>query len=74
MAVQLQHPIPPVPVPLRHPDADVVINLTEALRRIYQTARYERRIDYRTARPPPDLNRADAAWLDALLHERGLRG
>ncbi len=65
--------IPGVPVPLRRPDPDVALDLTAALRQIYRSARYERRIDYRAAPPPPDLTPADAAWLDAHLRECQLR-
>jgi hypothetical protein len=68
-----REPIPVVPVPLRFPDPDVPLDLGQALRRIYSSAHYERRIDYRKAPPPPDLSDEDAAWLDAHLHARGLR-
>lgn len=69
----LREPIPVVPVPLRHPDADIPLDLTQVLARIYASARYDLRIDYRQPPPPPELPAADAAWLDAHLRERGLR-
>lgn len=71
--LSLRAAIPVVPVPLRRPDPDVALDLTAALRQIYASARYERRIDYRADPPPPDLAPDDAAWLDAHLRERGLR-
>ena len=69
----LRGAIPVVPVPLRRPDPDVALDLTAALRQIYRSARYERRIDYQAAPPPPPLAPDDAAWLDAHLCEGGLR-
>jgi hypothetical protein len=66
-------PIPPVPVPLRRPDPDIVLDLGMALQQVYRSARYERRIDYHVEPPPPDLAPEDATWLNAHLGERGLR-
>lgn len=71
--IALPDPIPAVPVPLRRPDPDVVLDVGAALRQIYASARYERRIDYRTDPPPPPLSPEDAAWLDNHLRQRGLR-
>jgi hypothetical protein len=69
----LHEPISPVPVPLRRPDPDVVLDLTQAIRRVYTSARYERRINYRAAPPPPALPAGETSWLDGLLRSRGLR-
>ena len=71
--LSLRGPIPVIPVPLRAPDADVSLDLTEALRRVYISARYDLRIDYRQTPPPPELPPDDAAWLDAHLRAQGLR-
>lgn len=69
----LRTPIPPVPVPLRPPDPDVMLDLQAAIHEAYRRARYDLAIDYREPPPPPDLPDADAVWLDALLRERGWR-
>jgi hypothetical protein len=69
----LQKPLPTVPVPLRRPDPDVVLSLTQVLQQVYRNARYDLQVDYRTAPPPPDLAPEDATWLDAQLRERGMR-
>lgn len=66
----LRDSIKPVPVPLRHPDPDVVLDIGRAIHHIYTSARYERRIDYRAAPPPPPFTPEDEAWLN--LHLRGL--
>jgi hypothetical protein len=71
--IGLRETLPVVPVPLLAPDPDVALDVGAALRRIYASARYERRIDYRSDPPPPPLSSEDAAWLDERLRERGLR-
>lgn len=47
--LSLQQPILIVPVPLQAGDADVPLDLGQALQRIYASARYDMRIDYRAA-------------------------
>jgi hypothetical protein len=69
----LRTPITHIPVPLRSPDADTLLDLGIAIRIAYQRARYDLEIDYRADPPPPELAPDDAAWLDAHLREKGLR-
>lgn len=71
--VTWQEPLSIVPVPLRHPDPDIPLDLNACLRQIYASARYGRRIDYTVPPPPPDLMPAEAAWLAEHLQARGLR-
>lgn len=72
--LSLRDPIPLLPAPLRQPDPDVPLDLGRALHEAYRDARYDLRIDYRQDPPPPPLPPEDAAWLDAHLRKRGLRG
>lgn len=65
--------LPVVPVPLQSEDPDVPLDLGACLRRIYASARYDLRVDYRTPPPPPELNAADGAWLDAHLRSVSMR-
>lgn len=69
----LADPLPVVPVPLRYPDPDVPLDLGAVLRRVYTLGSYDLRVDYRQPPPAPDLSIDEAAWLDRLLRERGLR-
>jgi hypothetical protein len=71
--IGLRNALPVAPVPLRRPDPDVALDLRAAQRKIYTSARYERRMDYRTDPPLPALPAEDVAWLDAQLRECGLR-
>lgn len=50
-------------MPLRSPDADVPLDLGEALTAIYEEAAYELSIDYHQAPPPLTLSKADIQWL-----------
>lgn len=63
----VQDPLPIVPVPLRSPDSDVPLPLTEVMAAIYDEAAYDLSIDYRQMPPPPALLAVDALWLQTLL-------
>ncbi len=59
--IRLRSPLPTVPVPLRAGDAEVRLDLGEAVKQAYDRGGYGARIDY--AQPPaPPLGEADAAW------------
>lgn len=69
----LRTPLPTVPVPLRAPDPDVALNLTDIVQQVYGNARYDLQVDYRTDPPLPALAPDDAAWLDEHLKAAGVR-
>jgi len=70
--VKLQDRLPIVPVPLREPDPDVLLDLGTALNEAYAEGQYDLRIDYREPPPPPSLSPADEAWLIRRLVAVGL--
>lgn len=67
--VALSDPLPVIPVPLISPDPDVPLDIGAAVRSVYATSAYERRIDYGRPVPGPPLREPMAAWL-----RRELRG
>ena len=71
--VKLQDTLPSVSAPLRPPDADVVLDLSAALREVYAEAFYHLSIDYTQAPPPPPLSDEDAAWLKEVIKEGKLK-
>jgi Protein of unknown function (DUF4058) len=71
--LSLREAIPAVPVPLLRPDPDVVLDVQRALNEIYDSAKYERRIDYTKEPPPPALSEEDVGWLENNLQSKGLR-
>jgi len=66
-AIQLQEQLPVVPVPLRAPDADVTLDLGQALQSIYDRAAYDLSIDYTAVPPPPEFSANELAWLHRQL-------
>ncbi|NJR51711.1 MAG: DUF4058 family protein [Leptolyngbyaceae cyanobacterium CSU_1_3] len=63
----LPEPIPPVPLPLKSEDAEVIVDLQAILLGVYDRGSYELRIDYRQPVPPPKLSPQDQQWVDELL-------
>lgn len=59
----LADPLPLLPVPLRPPDAEIVLDLGTALTAVYEAAAYDLTIDYTIPPPPPALSDPDAEWL-----------
>ena len=67
--VGVRDPLPVVPVPLLPGDKDVPLHLGQALRTIYDEARYDLSIDY--GEPPvPPLSESDAAWAREMVEKR----
>lgn len=64
--------IPSFELPLRSKDLEPVVDLQELLNGVYERAGYDYFIDY-GSEPVPPLSEADTAWMDVLLHEKGLR-
>lgn len=71
--LQLQDPLPVVPVPLLEPDPDAPLDLGAAVAAVYERGGYADLIDYRRPPPRPQLSDAEAAWLDKRLEGEGLR-
>lgn len=69
----LRQRLPVVPVPLLHPDPDVVLDLQAAVNACFALVGYERLLNYADPPPPPPLGDEDGAWVDDLLHIAGLR-
>lgn len=72
-AFSMQQAIPAVSVPLQWGEKEVQLAVGELLAQVYDRARYDLRVAYRTAPPEPALAAEDAAWVEALLREKGLR-
>jgi hypothetical protein len=72
-AFGIRQAIPAVSVPLQWGEKEVSLALGELLAGMYDRARYDLRLDYRAAPPEPPLSAEDAAWVDALLWEKGVR-
>lgn len=56
-----RQPLPAIPIPLKEPDADVIIELQDVFAEAFARGRYERRLRY-GAPPRARLSRADREW------------
>ena len=64
--IGLQEPLPPIPIPLLAPDADVELHLQRAFEGAFNSVGYERAIDY--LRPlNPQFIETDAAWVTSVV-------
>jgi hypothetical protein len=70
-SLRLQDSLPIIPVPLRSPDADVLLELPQVMADIYDEAAYDLSIDYSQPPPPPALSEEDARWMRTLINELG---
>src|SRR5262249_54557360 len=64
-----QEPLPPIPVPLAKPDADISLSLQPLIERIYERYRYQQSIDYTQPLTPP-LSPEEGARLGQQLQSR----
>jgi hypothetical protein len=62
--------LPTIPVPLRQPDDDVLLQLSAAFASIYDEAAYDLSINYAADPPPPALSAADRHLIHSLLAQR----
>lgn len=60
-------PLPPIPIPLSAPDADIILDVQPLVDEIYSRARYYLDINYKQT--PASLDPAEAAWLETALRE-----
>lgn len=67
----LRQRLPAIRIPLRETDADVTLDLQPLLDLAYENGSYDE-TDYKRA-PVPAFEPDDAAWVGALLREKGLR-
>jgi hypothetical protein len=65
--IGLRDRLPVVPVPVLPPDADVPLDLQQAVDGCYDLVHYERLLDYTVPPLPPALSEGDAVWLAERL-------
>ncbi|MCO6490006.1 MAG: DUF4058 family protein [Phaeodactylibacter sp.] len=69
-AFNVKDSLPVVPVPLKAPDEDVVLDLGKALGLAYSRGLYHLSVNYREEPPPPDFDEEARAWMRELLKEQ----
>ncbi|MFZ2898700.1 MAG: DUF4058 family protein [Saprospiraceae bacterium] len=58
-AMDITDPLPVLPVPLRQPDPDTVLDLGQALRDVYEQGFYQKSVNYTELPPPPAFSEAE---------------
>jgi Protein of unknown function (DUF4058) len=62
----VRDPLPPLPIPLREPDQDILIELATLVSRVYQLGRYDRALRHAIAVPETkSLTPEDRAWVES---------
>lgn len=70
--IGLDRPLPQVPIPLLTGDADIMLDLQQALGVVYDLSDYRLEIDY-TRAPEVALTAGESAWVDQYLRAAGFR-
>lgn len=65
-AFRMEDTLPVVPVPLKQPSPDMVLDLGRALSLIYERSQYQRAIDYKQDPPPPALSEEEKRWMKGI--------
>lgn len=68
-AINVQDELPVLPVPLRAPDADVVLELGKALDIIFERGLYHLSINYTEKPAPPAFSEEDRGWIQQIVKE-----
>jgi Protein of unknown function (DUF4058) len=63
----IRDPLPRIPIPLKSPDADIMLDLAATFSTVYERSRVERLIDY-AARLKLPLWPEDREWAESLAH------
>ena len=61
--LSIRDSLPIIPIPLRLPDDDMLLDLSAALNAVYDEAAYDLSINYHQSPPPPDFSEADIQWM-----------
>ena len=69
----LPDPLPDIPIPLGSSELPIELTLQPVFQGVYDRGRYQTRLDYTQAPPPPALPEPSHHWLDQLLKDKALR-
>ena len=69
-AIDIKDKLPVLPVPLKAPDADAVLNLQNAFDEMYREGLYADSINYGKTPPPPAFSEEEQKWIDSILKKK----
>ncbi|MBK8564296.1 MAG: DUF4058 family protein [Saprospiraceae bacterium] len=65
-AMSVKDPLPVIPVPLRQPDEDTVLDLGQAMKDLYEQGAFNKSINYAEIPPPPTFTPEEIEWMKTL--------
>jgi uncharacterized protein DUF4058 len=65
----VRDPLPKLPIPLKSPDADILVSLQSAFAETYRRGPYGRRVHYEEHYPLPRFDTEDADWVSQRARE-----
>ncbi|MCB0598544.1 MAG: DUF4058 family protein [Lewinellaceae bacterium] len=65
-AVDVKDPLPVIPIPLKQPDKDSLLDLGKAFKDVYEQGAFERSVNYSEAPPPPAFTEEELEWMKEL--------
>ena len=65
--MSIKDPLPVIPIPLKQPDEDTVLDLGHAMKELYEQGAFEKSIDYSETPPPPVFTEEERDWMRGLL-------
>ena len=66
-SVNIQDKLPVLPVPLKSPDPDVLLDLNKCMTLIFERSLYHLSIDYKKDPPPPAFSDAEKLWIQEVI-------
>jgi hypothetical protein len=66
-AIDIKDKLPVLPVPLKSPDADAILNLQKAFDEMYGERLYADSVNYGKTPPPPAFSEEVQKWIDDVL-------
>jgi len=61
--------LPKIPIPLRTPDPDAILDMSQVMENVYERGAYDVQIDYEQPVPPPEISSDEQAWVTARLQQ-----
>lgn len=68
-AFGIKDQLPVVPVPIKTPDKDVVLNLQKAMATIFERALYQLSLNYEKEPPPPEFSKEEEQWIQEQIQQ-----
>lgn len=69
-AIDIKHPLPVLPIPLKSPDPDAVLDLQKAFDEMYEEGGYSNSINYGKTPPLPVFTEEENEWINIIMKKK----